>query len=197
MSQANEFNDNKNINDIMSEHIKLVYLAYNKLDKNYYVIKEKDELYAVGLIGLWKGVKTYDKTKKIKPSTYLYRCIKNEMLMFLRGQSGQNAIIQNNSTSTEVIVGTGREGDIITLGDMLSYEHNYVSLNIDEYVDIYFRHSKDIPNARKLVPQILKLTTEGYTQLEIGQMLNVSRNTICKYISNIRKAIIAENVEGN
>ena len=45
---------------------------------------EPDDLISVGAIGLIKGIDTYDMEKKAKLSTYLARCIENEILMLLR-----------------------------------------------------------------------------------------------------------------
>lgn len=55
----------------------------------YYVLKKlgvyhlKDELYDAGAIGLIKGINSYDADLS-KPTTYLYRCIANEIMMTFR-----------------------------------------------------------------------------------------------------------------
>ena len=43
-----------------------------------------EDLISIGSLGLIKGVKTYKVNKNIKISTYVSRCICNEILMFLR-----------------------------------------------------------------------------------------------------------------
>ena len=54
---------------------RLIYLVLKKLN-----LKDKeDEYYDVGLVGLAKGIKTYDKTKGYQRSTYYVKCIKNEI----------------------------------------------------------------------------------------------------------------------
>jgi len=56
----------------------------------YYVLKEmglyhrSDDYFDLGMIGLVKGVKTYNDELDVKLSTYLARCIKNEILMEFR-----------------------------------------------------------------------------------------------------------------
>lgn len=55
----------------------------------YYVLKKlgvyhlKDELYDAGVVGLMKGINSYNPDLS-QPTTYLYRCIANEIMMTFR-----------------------------------------------------------------------------------------------------------------
>lgn len=46
---------------------------------------EQDDFTQCGLIGLIKGIDSYNQDKKIAFSTYVTRCIDNELFMYLRG----------------------------------------------------------------------------------------------------------------
>ena len=45
---------------------------------------EQDDLISIGTIGLIKGINSFDVDKGSKLSTYVSRCIDNEILMYLR-----------------------------------------------------------------------------------------------------------------
>lgn len=64
-------------NDKILKHYKLIYLIMNELHcyKN-----NEDEYFFYGLMGLYRGIKSYDSSKGIKETTYYSRCIKNEIL---------------------------------------------------------------------------------------------------------------------
>lgn len=57
--------------------LKNIRLIYEVLRRNY--LKD-DEYYDVGVIGLVRGVQTFDITRGTMLSTYLYRCIHNEII---------------------------------------------------------------------------------------------------------------------
>ena len=55
-------------------------LVYHMIKKYNY----DEDCASIGMIGLIKGVKAFDKTKGYKLSTYLCKCIKNEILCSFR-----------------------------------------------------------------------------------------------------------------
>lgn len=57
------------------KHKNLIYLILRKIGVYY----KLDELYDVAIIGLVRGINTYDKNKGIKESSYLTICIQNEI----------------------------------------------------------------------------------------------------------------------
>ena len=53
--------------------------------KKYYAGREdQDDLISIGTIGLIKGVSSFDVSKGKKLTTYVSRCIENEILMYFR-----------------------------------------------------------------------------------------------------------------
>ena len=48
---------------------------------------DREEIFQIGCIGLMKAINTFDASKNIKLATYASRCIKNEILMYLRKNS--------------------------------------------------------------------------------------------------------------
>jgi len=78
---------------------------------------EMDDLISVGTIGLIKAVRTYDPTKGKPLASYTARCIENEILMLLRAGKKQRQEI-----SLDEPIGMDREGNVLTLMEVLSLE---------------------------------------------------------------------------
>ncbi len=71
--------------ELFKKHEKLIYLFLKKKG----LFHEKEELYDIGLIGLVRGINSYDSTKGVKESTYFYKCIANEVNKYFQLQSLQ------------------------------------------------------------------------------------------------------------
>ena len=69
---------------LITENIRLVYYVYEKLSKNDITVRYKDDIVSEGTLGLIKAARNFDGDKGYKFATYAVRCIRNEMLMFLR-----------------------------------------------------------------------------------------------------------------
>ena len=56
-----------------------------------------DDLISIGTIGLIKGINSYNSKKGVKLSTYISRCIENEILMHFRNlkKSSQNVSLED------------------------------------------------------------------------------------------------------
>lgn len=61
----------------------LIYLVLNQMNLR----NKEDEYFDVGLVGLAKGIKTYNESLGFKRSTYYTRCIKNEICRELVSES--------------------------------------------------------------------------------------------------------------
>lgn len=55
-----------------------------------------DDLISIGTIGLIKGINSYNSNKGVKLSTYVSRCIDNEILMYFRSTKKLNAEVYLN-----------------------------------------------------------------------------------------------------
>lgn len=65
--------------------------------KKYSTAKvEQDDLISIGTIGLIKGINSFDIKKGAKLSTYVSRCIDNEILMYLRATKKLGAEVYLN-----------------------------------------------------------------------------------------------------
>ena len=74
--------------------------------KKYNGAAEADELLSVGSIGLIKGIDSFKPEKGSQLSTYISRCIENEMLMLLRANKKHKVCV-----SIDESIGTDKEGN--------------------------------------------------------------------------------------
>ena len=66
-------------NKLIEHNLRLVAHIVKKFDQGS---ADQDDLISIGTIGLIKGVDSYNKDKNIKLTTYVAKCIENEILMF-------------------------------------------------------------------------------------------------------------------
>lgn len=65
---------------LVNDNMGLIGLVINRMNLRY----EYEDYFEIGLIGLVKGVKSFDPSKGVTGSTYFYRCIQNEIYQYGR-----------------------------------------------------------------------------------------------------------------
>lgn len=165
------------VEEIVLNNTKLIYTAAKRLN----VYKRLDEFYSIGMIGLVKGAKNYDEKLGFKLSTYLYKCIYNEMLMEIRNITSGKRIPEYVVTSISVPV-----EDNLTLEDMLADTTNIEELIVKkEEISILY---KEISKLSKQEQMIINLSfgVNGYKKMKlkaISKMLNISQS----YVSRVKE----------
>lgn len=144
---------------------------------------EVDDLISVGAIGLIKGIDTYDAEKKAKLSTYLARCIENEILMLLRADKKKK-----QDVSLQEPIGEDKEGNTISWDDILVYEDGSVTDQVDLAMDkkelLHAIESELTPRERFVIQRRFGLGgKKEETQRQVAKSMGISRS----YISRIEK----------
>ncbi len=145
--------------------------------------RSTEDLISIGTIGLIKAINTYDTDKGSKLVTYASRCIENELLMRLRQERKEAREI-----SLYEPIGTDREGNEISLMDVIRIDEENVLLNVIT--------SESLRNINDLFTEILDdreqqvialryglYDNQELTQKEISNLLHISRS----YVSRIEK----------
>lgn len=150
--------------------------------KKYNGSAEADDLLSVGSIGLIKGIDTYKKDKGSQLSTYVSRCIENEILMLLRANKKHKVCL-----SIEETIGIDKDGQEMTFKDIIPQEQEK---DTDVVVEKKFITEQIVEimkhNLSNREFEVMKLrygligSTE-HTQQEVADILNISRS----YISRI------------
>lgn len=151
--------------------------------KKYDIKKElNDDLISIGTIGLIKGIDSFKVDKGHKLSTYISRCIENEILMYIRSSKNYfntlslNDPIYNDIDGNEIsLLDTISDKDFNVI-DNMALQENIRLLNKYLYI---------------LNPRELEIITKRYglynqnehTQIELAKQLGISRS----YVSKIEK----------
>lgn len=154
--------------------------------KKYSGSAETDDLLSVGSIGLIKAINTFQEGKGTALATYTARCIENEILMLLR--SGKKH--KNNVSLTDPI-GTDKDGNELTLIDLLSEKEDSVFSQVEKSIqrEKFVAVLKKFLDEREFTIISLRYGLEDGTALpqrEVAKKLGISRS----YISRIEKRAI-------
>lgn len=178
------FLGDKEARNILIEHnLRLVAHIVKKYENKNYDI---DDLISIGTIGLVKGIDSYKQNKKTKLTTYIARCIENEILMYFRSNKKHlNNISLNDS------IGYDKDGNEINLIDVLKYENEDIleEINTQENISLLNKYlNKLSPKEKEIIFKRYGLNnTKEQTQREIAKSLNISRS----YVSRIEKRALS------
>ena len=149
---------------------------------------EQDDLISIGTIGLIKGINSFNVDKGSKLSTYVSRCIDNEILMHLRATKKLGSEVYLNEP-----IGKDKDDNVITLQEILENDER----NIEDTVDIkmkiklLYEKMKSILKDREKTILELRFGLGGHkpkTQHEIAKMMGISRS----YVSRIETKAIGK-----
>lgn len=187
-------NDKDARNKLIEHNLRLVAHIVKKFD-----IKENetDDLISIGTIGLIKGVDSYNLDKNIKLTTYVAKCIQNEILMYFRsikGEAGKN-ISLNDSICYD------KDGNEINLIDMikdksedfdtkLHTKNNLILLN--DYLKLLSKREKEI-----IIKRYGLNNQKEQTQKEIAKEMKISRSYVSRIEKRALMKILKEFIKSN
>ena len=155
--------------------------------KKYNGAAEADDLLSVGSLGLIKGIDSYKQDKGSQLSTYVSRCIENEILMLLRANKKHKICV-----SIEEPIGVDKDGQEMSLYDIVPQKE-------EQDPDFIVERKVLIEEINKFMKKSLsereyKIICLRYgindgierTQQEVADILQISRS----YISRIETKAI-------
>ncbi|MDD3766843.1 MAG: RNA polymerase sporulation sigma factor SigK [Eubacteriales bacterium] len=150
--------------------------------------KDSEDLISVGTIGLIKGISSYNSEKGTRLSTYIARCIENEILMCIRSSKKNK-----NEVSIEEPIGFDREGNQITFNDILGSNEDEVLEEVSRkirLVKLYDGIDAVLKGREKTVVELRYGLKDGkeLTQKEVAKILGISRS----YVSRIEKRAVGK-----
>lgn len=178
-------NGDEEARKILIEHnlrlVAHVCKKYSAAKKN-----EFDDLVSIGSIGLIKGINTYNSKKSIKLSTYISKCIENEILMYFRSNKKTN-----NDIYLEEPIGKDKDDNAITLQDVIRNDERPIDEEIDNKIKKakMFKAINNVLNDREREIIKLRYGLDGKkpkTQIDIAKKMGISRS----YVSRIESKAI-------
>ena len=150
--------------------------------------KDADDLISIGTIGLIKGINSFNSKKGTRLSTYIARCIENEILMFIRSKKKVK-----NEVSIDEPIGFDKEGNQITFNDVLGSSDEEVIDEVSDKIQIaklYSGINSTLQGREKTVLELRYGLRNGkeLTQKEVSKILGISRS----YVSRIEKKAITK-----
>ena len=174
----NGIEDNREL--LIIHNLRLVVYIAKKFENK---TTSTEDLVSIGTIGLIKGINTFNPEKNSRLSTYISRCIENEVLMVMRSSKKLQ-----NEISIDESIGTDREGNNMTFSDILTCDSTDIADLISGKLE-----AQKLYNAMKkiLAPTEINILCWRYglgnqpkkTQKEIADILGISRS----YVSRIEK----------
>lgn len=184
----------KGARSLLIEHnLRLVAHIVKKFETNEHDI---DDLIGIGTIGLIKGIDTYSLGKKVKLTTYVAKCIENEILMYFRAD-------KKNSKNISIYDGIScdKEGNEITILDILKtpepdfIEEIYKNDNIGflrEYMRVLTDREREI-----LIKRYGLNGEDEVTQKEIAKEMGISRSYVSRIEKRATTKILREFIKNN
>lgn len=168
--------------EIITRNIRIVInCVLNNFKDNSY---EESELVSIGLIALIKAVDTYDNNRNVIFYSYALKCIRNEILSYIRKYKKLNSDISLDSYFYD----NGKDKRIPYINCLINDFDNVENIIIDNELNrLLFQKINELDDIEK---EVLNLYYNlDYTQRQIGKILNVSYTTINNMLKRILKKL--------
>ncbi len=180
-----EKNDEDARNLLIERNLRLVAHVAKKYSNSKV---DQEDLISIGTIGLIKGIKSFDVGKGSRLSTYVSRCIDNEILMHLRATKKLNAEVYLNEP-----IGKDKDDNVVTLEEVLENSERSIDEEVDLKMKIKLLYEKMKCMLKDREKTILELRfglggKKPKTQHEIADNMGISRS----YVSRIETKAISK-----
>lgn len=172
--------------DALEEIFKYFDIPLRGMANKYYIPGgDKDDIMQIAKIGLYEGIKSFDKEKTLNPVLFLKKCaeidIKDEVKKINRDKHKTLGVA---SSLDEPLDDDGGKvvGDIIE--DDFCIEKFIEKKELQKYIreNIY-------SNMSKLESDVLKLHMDGYSYEEISKILSLSIKKVDNALQRIKRKI--------
>lgn len=149
---------------------------------------DQDDLISIGTIGLIKGINSFKQEKGARLSTYVSRCIDNEILMYFRATKKLSSEVYLSDP-----IGKDKDDNVVTLQEVLENDERSVedSVDLKMKVKLLYEKMKNILKDRERTILELRFGLDGNkpkTQIEIAKSMGISRS----YVSRIETKAIGK-----
>ena len=177
--------DNESRNILIERNLRLVaHVAKKYTNSNV----DQDDLISIGTIGLIKGINSFRPEKGARLSTYVSRCIDNEILMHFRATKKLSAEVYLNEP-----IGKDKDDNVVTLQEVLENDERSVEESVDlkMKIKLLYEKIKNVLKDRERTILELRFGLDGHkpkTQIEIAEAMGISRS----YVSRIETKAIGK-----
>ena len=178
---ANGDEDARNI--LIEKNLRLVAHVCKKYSNSNV---DQDDLISIGTIGLIKGINSFSLEKGVKLSTYVSRCIDNEILMYFRSTKKLSSEFYLNDP-----IGKDKDDNVVTLQEVLENDEKAVEDSVDLKMKVKTLYDKMKTVLKDRERTILELRfglggNRPRTQMQSAKEMGTSRS----YVSRIETKAI-------
>lgn len=158
--------DNESFEMLLKKYKKYLYIN----TKNYYLLDgERDDLIQEGMIGLLKGIKSFDFDKNTSFKTFVIMCMRRQIISAIKNSTAKKNMVLNANYFAD-------EEDI----DLDAYTDKSPNaeeiLIYKELMEEFEKYSKE--HLSKMEKEVLCCLIEGYSYGEIANKLGKSNKVI-------------------
>jgi len=179
-------------NKLIEHNLRLVAHIVKKFETKD---TDTDDLISIGTIGLIKGIDSYNKEKATRITTYVARCIENEILMYFRGNKKNG-----NNVSLNDSIGYDKDGNEINLMEVIKDNSEDIadSLHTKNNLELLNNYLKNLSKReREIIKKRYGLSLEKeQTQKEIAKELGISRSYVSRIEKRALMKILKEFIKG-
>lgn len=173
-------------NKLIEHNLRLVAHIAKKYASS---VQENEEYISIGTIGLIKGINSFSQDKGFKLSTYISRCIENEILMYLRNNKKTQ-----NDTSINNVIGTDKDGNDMELIEIMEDSSQDLAENI--YTNMITKQTMEYINnnltSREKEIMYMRYGLSGgdeMTQQEVADILKISRSYVSRIETKVQEKL--------
>ena len=157
-----------------------------KANKFYIIGAEREDMAQEGLIGLYKAVKAFDKTKQNSFKTFANLCIERQLITAIKSSNRQKHIPLNSSFSLNLSAyDENDDTEVIEVLDTKTAEDPLDTITKREYFE--YVESKIDENLSSFEKQVLNRYIQGESYNDIAEKLDTPIKSVDNAIQRIRQ----------
>ncbi|NME36279.1 MULTISPECIES: sigma-70 family RNA polymerase sigma factor [Fusobacterium] len=169
--------DNESFEILLKKYEKYIYMN----TKGYYLADgEREDLIQEGIIGLLKGIKSYDSEREASFKTFVIMCMRRQIISAIKSSnSKKNKFINNLNNDLE----TGYiDNNYVEKSPNAEETYIYKEL-MEEFKEYTKEHFSDLEK------QVLEKLIQGYNYSEIAKILDKSPKVIDNTYQRIKNKV--------
>lgn len=168
--------DNESFEILLKKYEKYIYMN----TKGYFLADgEKEDLVQEGIIGLLKGIKSYDSEREASFKTFVIMCMRRQII---------TAIKSSNSKKNKFISLSGSDTDESLMEEYVENSPNAEEIYLyKELMEEFTQYTKE--HFSDLEKEVLEKLFQGYTYAEIAKQLDKPGKVIDNAYQRIKNKV--------
>lgn len=163
--------------EIFNDNVNIAYKIANRYMTNYY--EEIEDIRQIALMELWRCIENWDHIHAL--TTYAYLCIPRKINIYLR-----HVRKHEKNISINTIIHSDGNGNDQTILDLMEDPDDCIfrlldDINAEGVLDNIYLTEKE--------KRVINLRMEGFSQVQVGEIMNLSQPQISRIQIKIKKKI--------